>query len=119
MIYRTLGKTGESVSLIGLGGHHVGRPKEDAEAVRLVRTAVDRGITFLDTCWDYQDGLSEARMGQALRDGYRDQVFLMTKIDGRTRASAAKQIEESLRRLQTDHVDLLQHHEVIRLEDPD
>jgi len=118
MHYRALGRTGEQVSLIGLGGYHIGRPREE-EAIRLVRTAVDRGVTFLDNCWDYHDGLSEIRMGKALRDGYRERVFLMTKIDGRTKAEAARQIDECLRRLQTDRVDLMQHHEIIRLEDPD
>jgi aryl-alcohol dehydrogenase-like predicted oxidoreductase len=119
MAYRELGRTGEQVSLIGLGGHHIGRFSDDEEAVRLVRTAVDRGITFLDNAWDYHDGLSEVRMGKALGDGYRDRVFLMTKIDGRSRKAAAEQIDQSLRRLGTDVIDLLQHHEVIRLEDPD
>jgi predicted aldo/keto reductase-like oxidoreductase len=119
MIYRTLGKTGQKVSAIGLGGYHIGEPKEDEEGIRIIRSAVDRGITFLDNSWDYHDGNSEVRMGKALRDGYREKVFLMTKIDGRTKASAAKQIDESLHRLQTDHVDLMQFHEIIRIEDPD
>lgn len=119
MIYRPLGRTGESVSLVGIGGSHISKPDDEAEAIRIVRTAVDRGVTFMDNCWDYSDGKSEERMGKALRDGYRDKVFLMTKIDGRTRASAAQQIDECLRRLQTDHVDLLQHHEILRMEDPD
>lgn len=119
MIYRTLGRTGEKVSLLGLGGFHIGVPKEESESIRLVRTAIDRGVTFMDNCWDYHEGASEIRMGKALRDGYRDKVFLMTKIDGRTRESAARQIDESLRRLQTDRIDLLQHHEIIRVEDPD
>lgn len=119
MIYRTLGKTNEKVSAIGLGGHHIGRPKDPAEGIRIIRTAVDRGITFLDNCWDYHDGESERRMGQALRDGYRQKVFLMTKFDGRTKESTAKQIDESLQRLQTDHIDLMQYHENIRMEDPD
>jgi aryl-alcohol dehydrogenase-like predicted oxidoreductase len=119
MLYRTLGRIGEEVSLIGLGGHHIGRPADENEGIRIVRSAVDRGITFMDNCWDYHDGGSEIRMGKALRDGYRQKVFLMTKIDGRSKEAAAKQIDESLRRLQTDHIDLLQHHEVIRLEDPD
>ena len=73
----------------------------------------------MDNCWDYHDGASEVRMGKALRDGYRKKVFLMTKIDGRTGKAAAEQIDQCLRRLQTDVIDLLQHHEVIRLEDPD
>jgi aryl-alcohol dehydrogenase-like predicted oxidoreductase len=118
MIYRELGKTGAKVSAIGLGGFHIGNPPE-AEGIKIIRTAIDRGITFLDNCWDYHDGDSERRMGKALKDGYRDKVFLMTKIDGRTKQLAAKQIDESLQRLQTDRIDLLQHHEVIRLEDPD
>ena len=119
MIYRTLGRTGEKVSAIGLGGHHIGRPKDPAEGIRIVRSAIDRGITFMDNCWDYQDGEAERRMGQALRDGYRQRVFLMTKFDGRTKASTAKQIDESLQRLQTDVIDLMQYHENIRMEDPD
>src|ERR1700691_3533375 len=119
MIYRKLGRTGERVSAIGLGGFHLGFARDVDEAVRIVRSAVDRGINFLDNCWDYHDGESERRMGAALRDGYRDQVFLMTKFDGRTRKATARQIDESLERLETDHLDLIQYHENIRLEDPD
>ena len=119
MIYRTLGKTGEKVSAIGLGGAHIGRAASPELATSIIRTAIDRGITFMDNCWDYVNGEAERRMGAALRDGYRQKVFLMTKFDGRTKAAAAKQIDESLQRLQTDHVDLMQFHEVIRLEDPD
>jgi aryl-alcohol dehydrogenase-like predicted oxidoreductase len=120
MIYRMLGHTGERVSAIGLGGFHIGQPKlSEAESVRLIRTAIDRGITFMDNSWDYNEGESERRMGKALKDGYRQKVFLMTKLDGRTREEAAKQLDESLQRLQTDHVDLIQHHEIIRYEDPD
>ena len=119
MIYRQLGRTGEKVSLIGLGGHHIGRPKDEQFAIELIRTAIDRGINFMDNCWDYHDGSSELRMGKALQDGYRDRVFLMTKIDGRTKKAAAEQIDQSLLRLRTDRIDLLQHHEIIRLEDPD
>lgn len=119
MIYGTLGRTGERVSAIGLGGYHIGVPSDEAVGLRIIRSAIDRGLTFLDNCWDYHDGNSEVRMGKALRDGYRDKVFLMTKIDGRTKQLAAKQIDESLRRLQTDRIDLMQHHEVIRMEDPD
>ncbi len=115
---RTLGRTGEKVSIIGLGGYHLGVPDE-AESLRIIRTALDSGVNFLDNCWDYNDGQSEIRMGKALRDGYRQKAFLMTKIDGRTKKAAAEQIEESLRRLQTDHIDLLQFHEVIRDNDPD
>jgi aryl-alcohol dehydrogenase-like predicted oxidoreductase len=117
--YRRLGRTGEMVSLIGVGGYHLGRQADEQEAIRIVRTALDNGINFLDNCWDYNGGASELRMGKALRDGYRDKAFLMTKIDGRSKESAAQQIEESLRRLQTDRIDLMQFHEVIRVSDPD
>ena len=117
---RTLGRTGQSVSIVGIGGYHIGAHNvSEQEAIRIVRTALDSGVNFLDNCWDYNDGESELRMGQALRDGYRQKVFLMTKIDGRTPAAAQKQLEESLRRLQTDHIDLLQFHEVIRPDDPE
>src|SRR6202163_3375886 len=119
MLYRTLGKTGEKVSAIGLGGYHLGHPPDPADAIQIVRSAIDRGITFMDNSWDYNGGESERRMGIALRDGYRHKVFLMTKFDGRTKDSTARQINESLQRLQTDHVDLMQFHENIRLEDPD
>jgi predicted aldo/keto reductase-like oxidoreductase len=119
MIYRSLGSTGEKVSAIGLGGSHIGKQAEEKESIQIIRSAVDRGITFLDNSWDYNQGASEIRMGKALRDGYRQKVFLMTKFDGRTKKAAALQIEESLARLQTDHVDLLQFHENIRMEDPD
>ena len=118
--YRTLGKTGEKVSVIGMGGFHIGQPKlTEAESIRLIRSATDRGINFMDNSWDYNQGQSEIRMGKALQNGYRQKVFLMTKLDGRTKQEAAKQINESLDRLQTDHVDLMQHHEIIRFEDPD
>jgi predicted aldo/keto reductase-like oxidoreductase len=119
MIYRDLGRTGERVSAIGMGGYHSGKQQDPDESIRLLRSAIDRGITFMDNCWDYNGGISEVRMGQALRDGYRQQVFLMTKIDGRDKNTAARQIEQSLGRLQTDVIDLLQFHEVIRLDDPD
>ncbi|HUK17469.1 MAG TPA: aldo/keto reductase [Bryobacteraceae bacterium] len=118
MIYRPLGKTGEKVSAIGVGGSHLRRPDPDM-AMRIVRTAIDRGITFMDNCWDYGEGEAERRMGNALRDGYRQKAFLMTKFDGRTKQAAAQQIDESLGHLQTDHIDLIQFHENIRLEDPD
>jgi len=119
MLYRVLGSTGERVSAIGLGGFHLASEKVDESlSMRIVRTAIDHGITFMDNCWDYNDGASEIRMGKALRDGYREKVFLMTKIDGRSKKAAAKQLDESLRRLQVDHIDLVQHHEVIRYEDP-
>src|SRR5689334_20481458 len=119
MIYRTLGKTGERVSAIGLGGSHIGRPSTEQEAIRIIRSAIDRGINFMDNCWDYANGKCESWMGNALRDGYRKKVFLMTKFDGRTKAATAKQIDESLQRLQTDVIDLMQYHENIRMEDPD
>jgi aryl-alcohol dehydrogenase-like predicted oxidoreductase len=119
MLYRPLGRTGVSVSAIGLGGYHIGTPPEEQDGIRIIRSAIDRGVTFMDNCWDYHDGGSEVRMGKALRDGYRQKVFLMTKIDGRTKTAAARQIDQSLQRLQTDHVDLMQFHEIIRLEDPD
>ena len=116
---RALGRTGEKVSLIGLGGYHVGVQDTEEESIRLIRTALDRGINFLDNCWDYNDGASEVRMGKALQDGYRAKAFLMSKIDGHTKVAAAKQIDESLKRLQTDHVDLMQFHEIIRPDDPE
>jgi predicted aldo/keto reductase-like oxidoreductase len=118
MLYRTLGSTGIKVSAIGLGGFHIGEPRDEKEGIRILRTAIDRGITFMDNCWDYHDGGSELRMGKGLRDGYREKVFLMTKIDGRRKTSAARQIDESLKRLQTEQIDLLQFHEIIRMEDP-
>lgn len=119
MLYRTLGRTGEQVSVIGLGGHHIGRPKDEQDGIRLIHSAIERGINFMDNSWDYHNGGSEIRMGKALQGGYRDKVFVMTKIDGRTKAEAAKQINESLKRLQSDRIDLLQHHEIIRMEDAD
>jgi uncharacterized protein len=119
--YKTLGHTGEKVSCIGMGGFHLGKSSlSEADAIKLIHSGVDHGINFLDNSWDYNKGESEKRMGKALaQDGYRKRVLLMTKIDGRTKEEANKQIEESLRRLQTDHVDVLQHHEVIRFDDPD
>ena len=119
MLYRTLGRTGEQVSVVGLGGHHIGRPPDEQDGIRLIHSAIDRGINFMDNSWDYHNGGSEIRMGKALQGGYRDKVFLMTKIDGRTKAEATKQINESLKRLQSDRIDLLQHHEILRMEDPD
>jgi diketogulonate reductase-like aldo/keto reductase len=119
MIFRLLGRTGEWVSLIGLGGYHIGKQADENASIKLIRSAIDRGVSFMDNCWDYNGGESEVRMGKALREGYRRKVFLMTKVDGRTKQAASLQIDDSLRRLQTDHIDLLQHHEVIRLDDPD
>jgi aryl-alcohol dehydrogenase-like predicted oxidoreductase len=113
-----LGRTGERVSIVGLGGYHLGIPTEE-ESVRIVRTALDHGMNFLDNCWDYNDGASEERMGKALRGGYRERAFLMTKLDGRTARAAAEQLEQSLRRLATETIDLVQIHEVIRQDDPE
>jgi aryl-alcohol dehydrogenase-like predicted oxidoreductase len=119
MPYRVLGNTGVRVSAIGLGGWHIALKNVDEKlGIRIIRTAVDRGINFLDNSWDYNEGESEVRMGKALRDGYRDRVFLMTKIDGRSKTEAARQLDECLRRLNTDRIDLVQHHEVIRFDDP-
>lgn len=119
MPYRVLGRTGEQVSAIGLGGWHLGFETLDEQlSIRIIREAVDRGINFLDNSWDYNDGASEIRMGKALQHGYREKAFLMTKIDGRSKTEAKRQLDESLRRLKTDHIDLVQHHEVIRYEDP-
>ncbi len=115
---RSLGRTGEKVSAIGLGGFHIGTQGDESLSIRIVRSAIDRGITFMDNCWDYNEGASEIRMGKALKDGYRNKVFLMTKIDGRTKEIAAQQIDESLKRLQVDHVDLMQFHEIVRRTDP-
>lgn len=116
---RELGRTGAKVSIVGLGGYHLGNQADEQESIRIIRTGLDSGINFLDNCWDYNGGQSEIRMGKALRDGYRQKAFLMTKIDGRTKKAATEQLDESLRRLETDHIDLLQFHEVIRDNDPD
>ena len=119
MIYRTLGSTSKRVSAIGVGGWHLGLKHVDEQlAIRIVRTAIDRGINFLDNCWDYNEGASEIRMGKALRDGYRERAFLMTKIDGRSKKEAMRQLDESLQRFGVDHIDLVQHHEILRYEDP-
>src|SRR5262249_30909097 len=116
---RALGTTGERGSSIALGGWHLGLPHVDEPlSDRIIRTAIDRGITFLDNSWDYNDGASERRVGKVLRDGYRGKVFVMTKIDGRSYKEARRQLDESLHRLQTDCIDLVQHHEIIRFEDP-
>ena len=119
MPYRTLGRTGEQVSILGLGGAHIGFQEDENDSIRIIQTAIDNGVNFMDNSWDYSDGASEIRMGKALRDGYRSKVFLMTKIDGQVKETAARQIDESLHRLQTDTIDLLQFHEVIRMSDPD
>jgi predicted aldo/keto reductase-like oxidoreductase len=119
MSYRVLGRTGERVSAIGLGGWHLSlKHVEEPLSIRIIRTAIDHGINFLDNSWDYNEGKSELRMGKALKGSYREKVFLMTKIDGRSKKEAARQLDESLRRLQTDRIDLVQHHEILRYEDP-
>ncbi len=117
--HRILGRTGETVSALGLGGAHIGSQEIENESIDIIRAAIDNGITFMDNSWDYHDGESERRMGKALRDGYRDKVFLMTKIDGQSWKAATEQLEESLTRLQTDTIDLIQFHEIIRMSDPD
>ncbi|HVB29411.1 MAG TPA: aldo/keto reductase [Terriglobia bacterium] len=119
MIYRTLGRSGEKVSLLGLGGYHIGVQPTEQESIHLVRSAIDHGTTFMDNCWDYNNGASEVRMGKALRNGYRQKVFLMTKTDAQVKDLWEKQLHESMRRLQTDVIDLIQFHEVIRMGDPD
>ncbi len=121
MKYRPFGRTGERLSMIGLGGFHLAKPGGPTfkEAADIVHAAIEGGITFCDNCWDYNDGESERRLGYALQNGWRDRVFLMTKIDGRTEQAAQKQIDESLSRLKTDHLDLLQFHEIIRPDDPE
>jgi aryl-alcohol dehydrogenase-like predicted oxidoreductase len=118
---RRLGRTDEQVSIIGLGGYHIGQSAlADGDAVKLIHAAIDRGITFMDNCWDYNAGVSELRMGRALSvDDYRDRVFLMTKLDGRTAEAFTTQLDQSLHRLLTDHVDLIQFHENIRRDDAD
>ena len=117
--YRILGHTGEKVSIAGLGGHHIGIQNEERDSIRLIRTAIDSGINFMDNSWDYNNGASEIRMGKALQEGYRNKVFLMTKIDGQTRKAASEQIDESLSRLKVDTIDLLQFHEIVRMSDPE
>jgi len=119
---RPLGKTGEMVSLMCLGGHASTNPKKlsEAESLRLIQRAVDEGITFMDNCWDYHDGLAEERMGKALAEGgRRDKAFLMTKVCGRTAKEAQSNLEDSLRRLKTDRIDLWQFHEIVYDNDPD
>jgi uncharacterized protein len=117
---RPFGKTGLQISIIGVGGYHLGSAKDQAESTRIVGQALDAGINFFDNAWDYHDGESEQRLGQAL-SGKRDQVILMTKVctHGRDKNVAMRQLEESLRRLRTDHVDVWQIHEVIYDNDPD
>jgi predicted aldo/keto reductase-like oxidoreductase len=121
MKYRPLGTTGELISIIGVGGFHLAKPggADTDAAIRIVHSAIEAGITFFDNSWDYNGGESEVRLGKALAGGYRDRVFLMTKLDGRTAEAATRQLDESLKRLQTDHLDLVQFHEIIRMDDPE
>ena len=120
MPYRNLGSTGEKVSLLGLGGYNLGlRSTSAEESLRVIRTAIDGGVNFLDNSWDYNGGESERRVGAALRDGYRKKVFLMTKTNGLLKHVWKAQLEESLRRLQTDVIDLVQFHEMNLPSDPD
>ncbi len=116
---RLLGTTGEKVSIVGIGGGHIGMVKTEAESIKIIRTAIDSGINFMDNCWDYAEGISETRMGKALADGYRKKVFLMTKIDSRTKQGAVRQMDESLKKLQTNVIDLMQIHEIMHPGDPE
>jgi aryl-alcohol dehydrogenase-like predicted oxidoreductase len=118
---RKFGKTDVVISALGLGGHTFALAKSEQESIRIVQEAVDSGITFLDNAWEYHDGKSEELMGRALAEGkLRDKVFLMTKCctHGRDKKVAMQQLEESLRRLRTDHLDLWQIHEVVYYDDP-
>lgn len=117
---RLLGRTGVRVSILGIGGHHIGRPKDENDGIRIIHTAMDEGITFMDNAWEYNNGRSEEVMGKALKmDGRRPKAFLMTKVCSRDYAEAMKQLEESLRRLQTDYLDLWQFHECNFYNDPE
>src|SRR6202046_2193601 len=118
--HRTLGRTGIQVSAIGLGGYHLGSTKDQKEANEIVAVAMDAGVNFFDNAWDYHDGHSEEVVGVALK-GKRDKAVVMTKVctHGRGKDVAMRQLEESLRRLQTDHLDVWQIHEVIYETDPD
>ncbi len=110
---RILGRTGEKVSVIGIGGFHVGAGiVSDEIAIQIIRTAIDRGVNFMDNAWSYQKGRSEILMGLALKDGYRQKVFLMTKLMARTTEEAKKQLETSLDRFKLDNVDLMQFHAI-------
>ncbi len=116
---RVLGNTGVRLTVLGIGGYHIGEPSDAQVGIRIIRTAIDEGINFLDNAWCYHEGRSEKIMGDALKDGYREKVFLMTKNHGRDGVTFRQQLDESLRRLQTDHIDLLQFHEVIHEGEPD
>ena len=117
---RVLGRTGQRVSILCLGGWHLGAIKDDADSIRLMQSALDEGITFFDNAWDYHDGRSEELMGRALAEGgRRDKVFLMTKNCERDYDGSMRCLEDSLRRLRTDRVDLWQFHEMVYDNDPD
>ena len=116
---RVLGRTGQRVSILCLGGWHIGSVKDDNEAVRIMHAAIDEGLTFFDNAWDYHDGHSEEVMGKALAGAKRQKVFLMTKNCERDYAGSMKNLDDSLRRLQTDHLDLWQFHEMVYDNDPD
>lgn len=116
---RPFGSTGVNVSILGLGGHHAGRGRDADASVRLIRKAIDMGVTFLDNAWEYHDGRAEEYMGRALGDGYRARAFLMTKHHGRDKQTAMQHLEDSLRRLRTDVIDLWQFHEVVYDKDPE
>jgi len=115
---RILGRTGLSVSILGLGGWHIGIQKDPADSIRIIQAAIDAGINFLDNSNDYNNGESEIRMGRAIK-GRRDQVILMTKFNARDKRGALRELEVSLRRLQTDYIDIWQFHSIERAEDPD
>ncbi|MDT8301729.1 MAG: aldo/keto reductase [Sedimentisphaerales bacterium] len=116
---RPLGSTGVNVSILGLGGHHIGRIRDDNQSIQLIRKAIDSGVTFLDNAWEYHNGRSEELMGKALAGGYRNKAFLMTKHHGRNKKTAMEHLEDSLRRLRTDVIDLWQFHEVVYDKDPE
>jgi uncharacterized protein len=117
---RSLGRTGEKVSIIAVGGWDIGNVKDHAEAIAIMHEAIDEGVTFFDNCWDYHDGHSEQIMGQALASGgRRDKVFLMSKVCARDYQGATKHLEDSLRRLKTDRLDLWQFHGIQWEDDPD
>ncbi len=116
---RPLGRTGERVSLLGLGGNDAASIRDDAECIDFIRRAIDMGVTFMDNAWEYRGGRAEEIMGRALRDGYRKKVFLMTKHHGRDKKTALQHLDDSLRRLQTDVIDLWQFHEVVYPKDPE
>jgi predicted aldo/keto reductase-like oxidoreductase len=116
---RPLGNTGVNVSILGLGGHHIGRIRDDNQSIRLIQKGIDCGVTFLDNAWEYHNGRSEELMGKALAGGYREKAFLMTKHHGRDKKTAMEHLEDSLRRLRTDVIDLWQFHEVVYDKDPE